>query len=726
MRLSIARLASFGVLAIIMVSILFAISYFITPQHRASAVTPPDSCFAFNVGTGAITNYYNNEGNNIANPACPKDVDIPSTIGGTNVMIIGNSAFNAKGLTSVTIPNGVTQISDWAFYGNQLTSVTLPATLTTIGGSSFRDNLLTSITFPASVTTIYGNSFRGNNITSVTVPGSVSTFGSAVFEDNQITTVVFDGPVASFGSPSFIRNPLDSITYNGTTYLATAPVAEQCYTYSAGTITNYRYSDMNLIKSSGIGCLARDITTPATLGGNPVTTIGNFAFESKGLTSVIISSGVTSVNDYAFNDNSITSISIPDSVTSVGVWAFASNLLTSITITNGVISIGDWAFASNQLSSLIIPNSVTNVGPGAFQNNLLTSIALPNGLTSIGDYVFYNNELSSVTIPNGVTSVGDRAFSSNQLTSITIPNSVTSIGRNAFSYNQLTVVAIPNSVTDIGDYAFYGNQVGSVAISNTVTSIGVNAFSYNKLTSVTIPTSVTSIGLGAFAIQSQWGGDIDTGANGAPDMWSSDPAEVQLAYDGIWYVRLYTSDPSNPNDLIDRILDEDWWMGEDANANGINDSLGGHLINPASLDLQYVNQLDANLRTTQTFTGLLNTAYLNNYFVNQGPAIPTPADSMNPTPLEQQAIDDALSVYYRLGDEVTITPPAINGYNTPPTQTFVLGAATNDFSYVYTLPSSSAGSGGTLANTGMSEWAVIVASAVLLTAGMYPLIRRFA
>lgn len=95
----------------------------VRPQ-TAQAATPPDSCFAFNAGTGTITDYYNNEANNAANPACPRAVDIPGTIGGVSVTKIGTvgggypGPFTSKSLTSVTIPSSVTSIGVYAFYGN--------------------------------------------------------------------------------------------------------------------------------------------------------------------------------------------------------------------------------------------------------------------------------------------------------------------------------------------------------------------------------------------------------------------------------------------------------------------------------------------------------------------------------------------------------------------------------------------------------------------------------
>ena len=322
-----------------------------------------------------------------------------------------------------------------------------------------------------------------------------------------------------------------------------APKADAATSGTSGIYT-YEIANGEVTITDCDASASGDITIPSTLGGYPVTTIGDRAFEyCYSLTSVTIPNSVTSIGAYAFgNCESLTSVTIGNGVTSIGDYAFEyCKSLTSVTIPNSVTSIGDEAFRyCYSLTSVTIGNSVTSIGDSAFQgcrsltnitvdaNNKCflsvdgvlfnkdkteliqypagkaeTSYTISNSVTSIGNYAFRGcNNLTSVTIPDSVTSIGDCAFySCDSLTSVTIPDSVTSIGAYAFAYcGILTSVTIPDSVTIIGDYAFaYCDSLTSVTIPNSVTSIGKRAFeNCNNLTSVTIPDSVTSIGDDAF------------------------------------------------------------------------------------------------------------------------------------------------------------------------------------------------------------------------------------
>ena len=228
-----------------------------------------------------------------------------------------------------------------------------------------------------------------------------------------------------------------------------------------------------------------EIVIPNTIGGNPVSSIGNYAFEDcTALTSMTIPDGVTSIEGSAFlNCNSLTNITIPDSVTSIGGGAFQNcSSLPSITIPNGVTSIGGGAFQRcSSLTSITIPDKVTSIGAEAFFECIaLTSITIPDSVTSIGEYAFYNcTSLTSIMIPDSVTSIDGYAFyECTNLTNITMPDGVTNIGEGAFqNCSSLPSITIPDKVTSIGAEAFQRcSSLTSITIPDKVTSIGAEAF----------------------------------------------------------------------------------------------------------------------------------------------------------------------------------------------------------------------------------------------------------
>lgn len=407
--------------------------------------------------------------------------------------------------------------------------------------------------------------------------------------------------------------------YNAPTSAA-APNPDSCFTTTGTRIDSY---DVN-----GVGC-GIEVEIPTTIGGETIETIGNNAFNTTGIVSVII------------------------------------------------------------------PSSVITIEGGAFYENLLTSVTIPGSVTSIGSYAFYSNQLTSVTIPNSVTSIGGLSFADNQLTSVVISNMVTSIGDGAFQANQLLSVIIPNSVTSIGNDTFRANLLSSVTIPASVTSIGPNSFANNQLTSVVIPSSVTSIDDSAFILQSADPEELFA------DFTAGDPVRLQEAIDSIWYTRLYTEDPSNPNGLQDAIVVQDLGSGP------IN--FGGHLINPSNVTLDFVGQNGQALQDSQTFTSPNHSSYM----VASGPVIPFPVDPFSPTPEESQAILDALGVFYRIGDTFSYTAPIVDGVTPTPAQySFVLGASdvnpTRQFVYGVTINS------GALSNTGTSVWMIVVIAGMLI------------
>ena len=248
-------------------------------------------------------------------------VTIPNT-----VTYIGNYAFSINQLTSVIIPNSVTSIGDYAFMVNQLTSVTIGNSVTSIGNYAFMGNQLPSVTIGNSVTSIGSRAFSYNQLTSVTIPKSVTSIGGGAFENNQLTSITIPKSVTSIGGGAFYNNPLTNLSVDS----------------------------------------------------------GNTSYITKNF--LLLSFDEKELNFYYGNEKIFT---IPNSVTSIEDFAFADKQLTSVTIPNSVTSIGDFAFADNQLTSITIPNSVTSIGYAAFENNQLTSITIGPNVT-LSNMAFYD------------------------------------------------------------------------------------------------------------------------------------------------------------------------------------------------------------------------------------------------------------------------------------------------------------------------------------------------
>jgi uncharacterized repeat protein (TIGR02543 family) len=126
-------------------------------------------------------------------------VVIPNTVAidgaDYTVTSIGYGAFNQKGLTSVTLPDGLVTIENSAFFDNALTSIAIPDGVVDIEVFAFYQSQLTSVSLPNSVVTIGEGAFAINQLTSLEVPPNVTTVGLGAFHSNHaLTQVLFTGP----------------------------------------------------------------------------------------------------------------------------------------------------------------------------------------------------------------------------------------------------------------------------------------------------------------------------------------------------------------------------------------------------------------------------------------------------------------------------------------------------------------------------------------------------
>jgi hypothetical protein len=164
-----------------------------------------------------------------------------------------------------------------------------------------------------------------------------------------------------------------------------------------------------------------NVVIPATINGVAVKSIGDRAFQSKGIESVVFPEGLERIGQYAFSNNQLKEVNLPNSVTFLGGYAFQRNSITTIQFSNQLTSITTEAFAQNALKILVIPEWITEIGWGAFSSNQLESVSFPSTLRSIGSRAFRFNQLKTITIPAGVISISSNTpFANNPWESVTI------------------------------------------------------------------------------------------------------------------------------------------------------------------------------------------------------------------------------------------------------------------------------------------------------------------
>ena len=176
---------------------------------------------------------------------------------------IGEYAFHdCSGLTSLTLPAGITSISDCAFEGcSGLTSLTLPAGITSIGCRAF---------------------YWCSGLTNLTLPDGITSIGSGAFSDcSGLTSLILPAGITSISDCAFrLCSGLTSLTLpDGIT-----------------SISDCAFEDCSGLTS---------LTLPAG-----ITSIGISAFsDCSGLTSLTLPAGLTQIDDYAFSECSgLTSI----------------------------------------------------------------------------------------------------------------------------------------------------------------------------------------------------------------------------------------------------------------------------------------------------------------------------------------------------------------------------------------------------------------------------------
>ncbi len=215
-----------------------------------------------------------------------------------------------------SIRKGVKVIGDDAFWWcKSLTSINIPNSVTNIGDSVFAwCSSLFNINIPSSVVNMNGNPFCDWNGDLHNDSKAFIYEQQVLFNKDKTTLIAYRSKDTNYIIPNSVTNIGDHAFYN------------------CESLTNINIP--NSVTNIGDGAFWYCESLTSINIPNGVTNIGSFAFDGcNSLTNINIPNNVTNIEDGAFlGCESLTNINIPDSVTTIGNWAFrgCKNILPKI------------------------------------------------------------------------------------------------------------------------------------------------------------------------------------------------------------------------------------------------------------------------------------------------------------------------------------------------------------------------------------------------------------
>lgn len=454
---------------------------------------------------------------------------------------IGDSAFSScTELTSVDIPDKVQSIGDDAFsLCSKLTSVKFGFGLTSIGEYAFASCAnIEQIHFNVGLKTIGKGAFMlCAKLNTVVLSDTVETIADGAFYDaTALTNVTFGSGLKRIGLSAFentvIWDSSGNEVYLGKWFLGFKDSA------SIGAEVNLAEDTIGIANYAFAGI---DETLSYVILPDSVKIIGDAAFATSKMSTVVIGEGATEIGQQAFYNcdklttvvlgaydrvngimlgsslkvinerafygcSQLASIEIPSTVEVINTYAFNKTAMYE-NATDGIVYADNWLVACNNAranGTVVVKNGTVGIANYAFYKcENISAVKIPDSVKTIGRAAFYLcSNLASVELPSTLEVIEDYTFySCTKLAVPTLPQTLKSIGRSAFYKCALSngseadtdndVLIIPDSVITIGDYAFYGSGYTTLDLEDySVLHCGIDA--------VILGNGVTYVGEYAF------------------------------------------------------------------------------------------------------------------------------------------------------------------------------------------------------------------------------------
>ena len=298
------------------------------------------------------------------------EIVIPKTLSSTGSsysnLIEGDGPFAESNVQKATIEAGMTVIPEHLFHKNStLTSVEIPDTVTEISRYAFAQTGLENIELPSSVTTLQYEIFSGGNLLQISIPDSVTGMGNAIFQNcSKLQKVKL--PKARYN--------ISDYTFAGCTSLEEIQLPK-----TVTTIWPHAFDGCSSLKKVEWSDCLESIKDNAFKG-------------CTSLTEIVIPNTVRELGNEAFrNCDGLEKIVIPNSVTTIGNGVlYDCDSLTNISVGVGISKLSESCFEHcDNLEKIVLPYTIKSIDKSAFKECIaLKEITIPRNTSSIGTSVF--------------------------------------------------------------------------------------------------------------------------------------------------------------------------------------------------------------------------------------------------------------------------------------------------------------------------------------------------
>ena len=391
---------------------------------------------------------------------------------------VGSYIFYDCGVTRVTFPDGITELSPYTFYCTDLQEVHLPASLREIPDYCFWDCQLIALTIPDGVTRIGAHAvdwFTGEIIGAVTLPTSVEFVGYRAFPDECDVTAL--NPQVHFETAAEYAERIPEYDWYGDE-AADALYSDGLFDYELSSRGAVLLDCSRFFNQPEVPDV---LEIPSELGGTPVVAIAANALNTSEscadslLFGIVLPEGVQRVEADAFQCcHAATQISFPSTLTMLAEGSFFHvyeeidfpNGNPRYSCENGFLIDRDTQtllYAAPSSQGQPIP-AVRRLGASALDNwkPAGNEIRLPDTLESIGPYALdgqYTGDfspLAALILPDGVRELSDCSiYGCWEIQLLRFPATLTEIPAYCVANCGLGAVEIPEGVTRIGEFAFY-------------------------------------------------------------------------------------------------------------------------------------------------------------------------------------------------------------------------------------------------------------------------------